>query len=97
MRECKGPRVISYNDCDFTRELYDDFYIMRFERPNSMSQKKDAVFEELVITSYDPKPMLAQRTRQFNMFEQEGDCEKGELVLVHEPRRTIRVAMPEGK
>ena len=97
LRECKGPRVISYNDCDFTRELYDDFYIMRFERPNSMSQKKDAVFEELVITSYDPKPMLAQRTRQFNMFEQEGDCEKGELVLVHEPRRTIRVAMPEGK
>jgi len=94
LRECKGPRVISYNDCDFTRELYEDFYILHFERQNHMSQTEGAMYEELLITSYDPRPMLAQRTRQCNMFEQEGDCEKGELVLVHEPRRPIRVAMP---
>lgn len=96
LRKCKGPSVVSYNDCDFTRGLYDDFYIMRFVRQNSMSQKKDAVFEELVITSYDPKPMLAQCAKQFNMFEQEGDYEKGELVLVHEPHDPICVAMPGG-
>ena len=94
LRECKGPRVISYNDCDFTRQLYDDHYIMRFERQNTMSQKKGAIFKERVITSYDPKPMRAQRARQFNMFEREGDCEKGELVLVHEPCSPIYVAMP---
>ena len=94
---CKGLRVISYNDCDFTRELYDDYYIMRFERKNSMSQKKGATFKELVITNYDPKPMLAQCARQFNMFEREGDYEKGELVLVHEPHDPICVAMPGSK
>ena len=93
LRNCKGPRVISYNDCDFTRELYDDYYIMRFERQNSMSQTKGAVFKELVITSYDPKPMLEQRARQFNMFEREGDYEKGELILVHEPHNPICVAV----
>ena len=86
--------MISYNDCDFTRELYDDFYIMHFERQNSMSSKKDSVFEELLITSYDPRPMLAQRAKQFNMFEQEGDFEKGELVLIHEAHRPVIVSMP---
>lgn len=94
LRECKGKQVISYNDCGFIRELYDDFYIMRFERQNCMSQKKDSVFEELLITNYDPKPMLAQRVKQFNMFEQDGDYEKGELVLVHEPHRPVIVTMP---
>ncbi len=93
LQNLKGSRVISYNDCDFIRELYDDFYIMRFERQNTMSQKKGAVFKELVITSYDPKPMLAQRAKQFNMFEREGDYEKGELVLIHEPHAPVCVAM----
>ena len=94
LHDLKGPRVISYNDCDFTRELYSDYYIMRFERKNSMAQKKGAMFKELVITNYDPKPMLAQRARQFNMFEREGDYEKGELVLIHEPHRPVVVTMP---
>ena len=53
--ECKGPRVISYNDCDFVRELYNDHYIMHFERRNSMSLKKDSIFEELLaLEELDP-------------------------------------------
>ncbi len=59
-----------------------------------MSLKKDSVFEELLITSYDPRPMLAQRTRQFNMFEPEDARVKGELVLVHEAHRPVIVSMP---
>ncbi len=94
LRECKGPRVVSYNDCDFVRQLYDDFYIMRFERQNNMSQKKGSVFEELLITSYDPKPMLSQCARQFNMFEPEDAYEQGELILVHEPRIPFAVSVP---
>ena len=92
LRECKGPRVVSYNDCDFTRELYDDFYLMHFERQNSMSKTEGAVYEELLITSYDPRPMLAQNTEQFNMFEP--DMESGRLILVHEPCQPITVSMP---
>ena len=43
------------------------------------------------------RSMLAQCARQFNMFEREGDYEKGELVLVHEPHDPICVAMPGSK
>ena len=95
LRECKGPRVISYNDCAFTRELYDDFYLMHFERQNSMSQTEGATYDELLITSYDPRPMLAQNTEQFNMFEP--DMESGRLILVHEPHDPICVAMSGSK
>lgn len=92
LRVCKGPRVISYNDCAFTRELYDDFYLLHFDRQNSMSQTEGAVYEELLITSYDPRPMLEQNTRQFNIFEP--DMESGRLVLVHEPRKSGMVSVP---
>ena len=92
LRECRGHRVISYNDCEFIRELYDDFYIMHFERQNSMAQAEGAVYEELLITSYDPRPMLEQNTEQFNMFAP--DMETGKLILVHEPRQPIIVTMP---
>ena len=95
LRSCKGPRVISYNDCPFTRELYEDFYILHFERHNHMSQTEGAVYEELLMTSYDPRPMLERHVEQMNMFEPE--TEKGKLALVHEPRRPICVAMPEEK
>ncbi|MDE7220353.1 MAG: DNA adenine methylase [Oscillospiraceae bacterium] len=91
LRECKGYRVISYNDCPFIRELYGDFYLMHFERQNCMSQTEGAVYEELLITNYDPRPMLAQNTEQFNMFEP--DMESGRLILVHEPHDPICVAM----
>ena len=93
LRTCKGPRVISYNDCAFTRELYADFYILHFERHNSMSQTEGAVYGELLITSYDPRPMLERYVEQINLFEPE----KGRLVLVHEPCDPICVTMPEGK
>ena len=92
LRTCKGPRVISYNDCAFTRELYGDFYLMHFERQNSMSQTEGAVYEELLITSYDPRPMLEQNTGQVTMFEP--DRESGRLILVHEPSAPLMVPVP---
>ena len=95
LRECKGYRVISYNDCPFIRELYGDFYLMHFERQNCMSQTEGAVYEELLIINYDPRPMLAQNTEQFNMFEP--DMESGRLILVHEPHDPICVAMSGSK
>lgn len=92
LAKCEGPRVVSYNDCPFVRELYEDNYILYFERQNSMSQKEGAKYEELLITNYDPRPILAKREEQINMFEPE--AESGKLVLVHEPHNSVTVAMP---
>ena len=92
--KCEGPRVVSYNDCPFVRELYADNYILHFERHNSMSQKEGAKYDELLITNYDPRPILARREEQINMFEPE--AESGKLVLVHEPHNPVTVAMPTG-
>ncbi len=95
LRECRGSKVVSYNDCPFIRDVYDDFYILHFERQNCMSQTEGAIYEELLITNYDPRPMLEQRVEQLNMFEP--DAEKGRLVLVHEPHTPIAVTMPSAQ
>ena len=55
----------------------------------------DCFSEVILITSYDPRPMLERHVEQMNMFEPE--AERGRLVLVHEPHSPICVAMPEGK
>ena len=94
LAKCEGPRVVSYNNCPFVRELYEDNYILYFERQNSMSQKEGAKYEELLITNYDPRPILARREEQINMFEPE--AEKGKLVLVHEPHNPVTVTVPSG-
>lgn len=96
LRTCRGNVVVSYNHCDYIRELYADFYQMRFDRVNSMSSHKNAVYEEMLLTNYDPRPMLETRMKQYNMFAPEQE-EQGELVLIHEPCRLNSVAMPESK
>ena len=35
-----GFAMVSYNNCPYIRELYDDFFIYEVERPNSQSKKK---------------------------------------------------------
>lgn len=92
LHDCTGNVVVSYNNCDFICGVYDDFYQMRFDRVNSMSTKKNAVYEELLLTNYDPRPMLAAQVKQYNMFSP--DQELGELVLVHVPHDRIVVPAP---
>lgn len=83
---CRGYVVISYNDCPFIRQLYQDFYILAFERNNPLAQKKDAVYGELIITSFDPRPYM---TSQFTLFAPDQES-KQELRLVHIPEQEIR-------
>ena len=37
---CEGYVVLSYNDCPFIRELYQDVYILVFRRNTPIAQKK---------------------------------------------------------
>lgn len=86
LAECVGHVVVSYNYCDFVRDLYQDFYILRFERQNGMAQRKGAKYEEAVITNYDPRPMLDGYYQQLDMFQPwAADQEQGELRLIHAP------------
>ena len=75
-----GYMVVSYNDCEFIRTLYDDFYILAFRRNNPLSQRKNATYGELILTNYDPRPYMQPQTSLFPL-----ELESGDLVLVHEP------------
>ena len=73
--------VLSYNDCPFIRKLYQDWYILSFQRSNPLSQKKGSSFGELIITNYDPRPYM---TSQMNLFDE--PLGEWELKLVHIPK-----------
>lgn len=80
----KGAMVFSYNDCPFIRALYRDCFILGFARQNSLSKKKGAVFREVVITNYDPRPVIEANAPQLTMFGG-GARRMREPVLLHEP------------
>lgn len=43
-----------------------EFYIVGFERPNPMARQEDAKYHELLVTNFDPSPML---NRQLSLLE----------------------------
>lgn len=48
---CHGYVMVSYNYCPYICELYQEFYIFRVVRPNSMSQTAGSEYEEVIITN----------------------------------------------
>lgn len=76
----KGYVVVSYNNDSFILDLYQDCYILGFARQNYMSQKKNAKFEEVLITNFDPRPII-EANAQFSMF---GELPDG-LELINIP------------
>ena len=50
-----GFAMVSYNNCPYIRELYDDFFVYEVERPNSQSKKKNNKYREYIMTNYDPR------------------------------------------
>ena len=82
---CEGYVVISYNDCPFVRQLYQDYYILAFKRNNPLAQEKGAEYGELIITNYDPRPYMAP---QLTLFE--NNAGGRELELVHIPKKLLR-------
>lgn len=80
-----GFVMVSYNNCEYIRELYDDFYIYEAERPNSQSKKKNDKYQEYIMTNYDARIFAPQMT----LF---GDYANGErsCKLVHIPEKPLR-------
>ena len=76
-----GYAIISYNNCPLAWELYrKDFFIF------SLKKERGAIYKELIITNYDPRPLMDQ---QLDLFEREMD-EKWVLVPVNIPTHTLK-------
>lgn len=86
-----GYSVISYNYHDFICDLFSDMYILKFERNNEMAQKKGAKYAEVIITNYDPRPVMEHNQAQISMFgPPDLEQEKAKLLLINKPSRPTR-------
>lgn len=92
LAETPAFAMVSYNNCSEIRELYDDFWIFLTTRPNSMSLTAGSVYEELVMTNYDPKtaPGTSSQLSLFGSEEPEGKFE-----LIHEPANRTALSKEE--
>lgn len=92
LKACRGKWMVSYNDCDFIRELYDGYYITAVTRLNNLAQRYEGgcEFPEVIITNYDPKEMERSQPRQKNLFglgEDSEDEDGYEIAGVSAPER----------
>ncbi|MDK2965075.1 DNA adenine methylase [Lacrimispora sp.] len=70
---CKGKFLVSYNDCEFIRELYQGFHIEAVSRLNNLAQRYDngSEYAEVFISNYDTGERLRDRPLQMNLFDSE--------------------------
>lgn len=90
LAKAKGYVMVSYNNAPYIVELYQDFYIFLTTRPNSMSHKEGDVYEELIMTNYDPRPFLKEKTGQLSLFHLLNIPPEGEYRLIHEPTNPLK-------
>lgn len=84
LTQCRGFVVVSYNDCEYIRDLYRDFFILAFKRNNPLAQQKGSSYKELILTNYDPRSVIPQA----NLFEHSGIFD--DMELVHIPERPLK-------
>lgn len=75
----KGKFLLSYNDCEWVRQTYKDYYIFDFTRIHSMVQRYDAgkQFPELLIGNYDLLDRERNRPLQLSLF---GDEQNNDFI-----------------
>lgn len=66
-----GKFMVSYNDCAYIRELYQDFQIEAVTRLNNLAQRYDngSEFPEVLIANYDMEERRKSLPVQMNLFE----------------------------
>ena len=77
LKNIKGKFLLSYNDCDEIRELYNGFSLFDFSRTHSMAQRYEAgkEFKELLIGNYDLYERENMKPKQLTFFGIENDNE----------------------
>ena len=77
--------VLSYNSHPDILDLFaPDFYIVGFDRPNPMARQEDSRYHELLMTNFDPSPML---NRQLSLLDNPGlvSSDRPELRILSAP------------
>ena len=74
LKGCQGKFLVSYNDCEFIRELYQDFRIESVSRLNNLAQRYDSGCEyaEVLISNYDTAERLRDLPVQLGLFDTAG-------------------------
>ena len=67
----QGKFLMSYNDCDFIKDLYKDFFIVELSRINSLAQryKPGSEFKELLIANFDVNERRKYAPRQLSFIK----------------------------
>lgn len=67
----EGKFMVSYNDCGYIRDLYQDFEIEAVTRLNNLAQRYDngSEFPEVLIANYDMNERRDSLPVQMNLFE----------------------------
>lgn len=86
LKSCKGKWMVSYNDCEYIRELYAGFYILSVTRINNLAQRYEGGCEypEVIITNYDPKERRNAQPKQLNLFSDENGDDEDEWYRTNE-------------
>lgn len=73
LKTISGKFLLSYNDCDYIRELYEGYNVKNVSRINNMAQRYDAgnTYSELLITNFDISSSYQMKI--FDMKEGESD------------------------
>lgn len=71
LKGIQGKFMVSYNDCEYIRELYRDFQIEAVTRINNMAQRYESgsEFLEVLIANYDMGERKKNQPRQISLFE----------------------------
>lgn len=77
LKNIKGKFLLSYNDCNEIRELYNGFSMFDFSRTHSMAQRYEAgkEFKELLIGNYDLYERQKGKPKQLTIFELQNNDE----------------------
>ena len=80
----KGKWMVSYNDCEFIRELYAGYIITAVTRINNLAQRYDGgcEFPEVIITNYDPKELERSKPQQLHLFSLCGEDEEDHYEII---------------
>ena len=67
----QGKWLVSYNDCEFIRDLYRDFRIESVSRLNNLAQRYDngCEYAEVLISNYDTEERLRDMPTQLGLFD----------------------------
>jgi DNA adenine methylase len=82
LAQIEGKFLVSYNDCEYIRELYEDFHIESVTRLNNLAQRYDGGCEypEVLISNYDTSERRRDIPVQMGLFDVDGTCWREESL-----------------